>query len=266
MFFLTYLRRELRRRMRQAIFIALGLAIGIGLVITVMGASAGVKAAQAKVLRALTASAPTSPSPSSPTPPRGPRAARPRAGRASGSGPDRPRRRRRRRRRHGLPQRQVLHQRDDRHPGQRGPRRAQRGDRRRDRAPGPLSAAAGGLLLTDNRIVLPTSSSSQLRPAHLGQRGRDGHLASAPSARSATGGCPAAAPSAPPTRTRTWPWWTRTTRPRGSHPRLCRHTSRRSSSRSSASSPSRRPAARPRSTYRSRAPRSSRATRRRANR
>src|SRR5258708_22966976 len=53
MFFITYLRRELRRRMRQAIFIALGLAIGIGLVITVMGASAGVKAAQAKVLRAL---------------------------------------------------------------------------------------------------------------------------------------------------------------------------------------------------------------------
>ena len=39
--------------MRQAIFIALGLAIGIGLVITVMGASSGVKAAQAKVLRAL---------------------------------------------------------------------------------------------------------------------------------------------------------------------------------------------------------------------
>ena len=53
MFFLTYLRRELRRRMRQAILIALGLAIGIGLVITVMGASSGVQAAQAKVLRAL---------------------------------------------------------------------------------------------------------------------------------------------------------------------------------------------------------------------
>src|SRR6516164_8172583 len=53
MFFFTYLRRELRRRMRQAVFIALGLAIGIGLVITVIGASSGVKAAQAKVLRAL---------------------------------------------------------------------------------------------------------------------------------------------------------------------------------------------------------------------
>jgi putative ABC transport system permease protein len=39
--------------MRQAIFIALGLALGIGLVITVTGASAGVRQAQAKVLRAL---------------------------------------------------------------------------------------------------------------------------------------------------------------------------------------------------------------------
>jgi len=53
MFFLTYLRRELRRRMRQAIFTSLGLALGIGLVITVIGASSGVKAAQAKVLQAL---------------------------------------------------------------------------------------------------------------------------------------------------------------------------------------------------------------------
>jgi len=53
MFFITYLRRELRRRMRQAIFIALGLALGIGLVITVIGASSGVKSAQARVLQAL---------------------------------------------------------------------------------------------------------------------------------------------------------------------------------------------------------------------
>src|ERR1700689_1072271 len=53
MFFLTYLRRELRRRVRQAVFIAIGLAIGIGLVITVIGASSGVQAAQAKGLRAL---------------------------------------------------------------------------------------------------------------------------------------------------------------------------------------------------------------------
>lgn len=50
MFFLTYLKRELRRRMRQAIFIAIGLAVGIGLVITVIGASDGVKHAQSKVL------------------------------------------------------------------------------------------------------------------------------------------------------------------------------------------------------------------------
>jgi putative ABC transport system permease protein len=53
MFYFTYLRRELRRRIRQAIFIGLGLAIGIGLVITVMGASAGIKTAQASVLRSL---------------------------------------------------------------------------------------------------------------------------------------------------------------------------------------------------------------------
>jgi putative ABC transport system permease protein len=53
MFYFTYLRRELRRRMRQSIFIGLGLAIGVGLVITVMGASAGVKAAQNKVLVSL---------------------------------------------------------------------------------------------------------------------------------------------------------------------------------------------------------------------
>jgi putative ABC transport system permease protein len=53
MFFLTYLRRELRRRMRQAIFIALGLALGVGLVVTVTAASAGVKKAESGVLSAL---------------------------------------------------------------------------------------------------------------------------------------------------------------------------------------------------------------------
>jgi putative ABC transport system permease protein len=53
MFFVTYLRRELRRRMRQAIFIALGLAVGIGLVVTVVAASAGVKKAEADVLSSL---------------------------------------------------------------------------------------------------------------------------------------------------------------------------------------------------------------------
>jgi len=53
MFFFTYLARELRRRMRQAIFIALGLAVGVGLVITVTAASAGVRNAQAGVLKGL---------------------------------------------------------------------------------------------------------------------------------------------------------------------------------------------------------------------
>ena len=53
MFFFTYLTRELRRRLRQAIFIALGLAVGVGLVITVTAASAGVKNAQADVLKGL---------------------------------------------------------------------------------------------------------------------------------------------------------------------------------------------------------------------
>jgi putative ABC transport system permease protein len=53
MFFVTYLRRELRRRMRQAIFVALGLAVGVGLVVTVAAASAGVKKAQSGVLSAL---------------------------------------------------------------------------------------------------------------------------------------------------------------------------------------------------------------------
>ena len=53
MFFFTYLARELRRRLRQAIFIALGLAVGVGLVVTVTAASAGVKNAQAEVLKGL---------------------------------------------------------------------------------------------------------------------------------------------------------------------------------------------------------------------
>jgi putative ABC transport system permease protein len=53
MFYFTYLARELRRRLRQAIFIALGLAIGVGLVLTVTAAAAGVKNAQADVLKGL---------------------------------------------------------------------------------------------------------------------------------------------------------------------------------------------------------------------
>jgi putative ABC transport system permease protein len=53
MFFLTYLRRELRRRVHQAIFVALGLALGVGLVVTVAAASAGVTKAEAGVLAGL---------------------------------------------------------------------------------------------------------------------------------------------------------------------------------------------------------------------
>ena len=53
MFYFTYLARELRRRRRQAAFIALGLAVGVGLVLTVTAASAGVKNAQAGVLKGL---------------------------------------------------------------------------------------------------------------------------------------------------------------------------------------------------------------------
>jgi putative ABC transport system permease protein len=53
MYFFTYLARELRRRRRQAVFIALGLAVGVGLVLTVTAASAGVKNAQAGVLKGL---------------------------------------------------------------------------------------------------------------------------------------------------------------------------------------------------------------------
>jgi putative ABC transport system permease protein len=53
MFFVTFLRRELWRRRRQAVVIALGLAVGIGLVITVTAAAAGVRAAQGRVLKSL---------------------------------------------------------------------------------------------------------------------------------------------------------------------------------------------------------------------
>jgi putative ABC transport system permease protein len=162
MFFLTYLRRELRRRMRQAIFIAIGLAIGIGLVITVMGASSGVKAAQAKVLRALYGIGTDVTVTTKPTPPKGAQGSAPIA-----SGP-------------------VNGQASQN--GQAGPHAQacingkcytsgtidtlDSGDY------GPLStatiatiarlahvsAAAGGLVLTDNRIVLPTGSNARLVP------------------------------------------------------------------------------------------------------
>jgi len=52
-FFFRYLGRELGRRGRQAVVIGLGLALGIGLVITVSAAAAGVRNAQASVLRSL---------------------------------------------------------------------------------------------------------------------------------------------------------------------------------------------------------------------
>ena len=155
MFFLTYLRRELRRRMRQAVFIAIGLAIGIGLVITVIGASSGVKAAQAKVLRALygigtDVTVTTKPPPAS---------GAPIGGRATSGGP-----------------------------GGQGPRAemcvggkcytsgtvdvlavqdmgslSQSQVAQIARLHG-VSAAAGGLVLTDNRITLPSASSPNLQP------------------------------------------------------------------------------------------------------
>src|ERR1700751_1144404 len=53
MFFFTYLAKELRRRLRQSVFIALGLAVGVGLVVTVTAAAAGVRNAQAGVLKGL---------------------------------------------------------------------------------------------------------------------------------------------------------------------------------------------------------------------
>jgi putative ABC transport system permease protein len=51
--FLIYLRRELRRRKKAALVISMGLALGIALVITVTSVSAGMTAAQDKVLQSL---------------------------------------------------------------------------------------------------------------------------------------------------------------------------------------------------------------------
>jgi putative ABC transport system permease protein len=154
MFFLTYLRRELRRRMRQAIFIALGLAIGIGLVITVMGASSGVKAAQAKVLRALYGIGTDVTVTIKPKPPSG----RPLTGQANGAGPS-----------GGGHATVCLNGKcytsgtiDTLVSGDHGALSAATAARIAGLR--HVSAAAGGLLLTDNRIVLPTSSSSQLQP------------------------------------------------------------------------------------------------------
>jgi putative ABC transport system permease protein len=164
MFFLTYLRRELRRRMRQAIFIALGLAVGIGLVITVLGASSGVRAAQAKVLRALygigtDVTVTTKPKPFS---------AAPISGRANsgsgtvgaGSGGAGS----------GGPHAQVCINGKCYSSGTIDTllsvnygSLSQRTAAAIARLHGVL-AAAGGLVLTDNRIVLPSSSSASLQP------------------------------------------------------------------------------------------------------
>src|SRR5690349_1964777 len=162
MFFLTYLRRELRRRMRQAIFIAIGLAIGIGLVITVMGASSGVKAAQAKVLRALYGIGTDVTVTTKPTPPKGaqgsaPIASGPTNGKSGPSGQN------------GPHAQACINGKcytsgtiDTLDSGDYGPLSA--ATIARIAKLKHVSAAAGGLVLTDNRIVLPTGSSSRLLP------------------------------------------------------------------------------------------------------
>jgi putative ABC transport system permease protein len=155
MFFFTYLRRELRRRMRQAIFIALGLAVGVGLVITVIGASAGVKAAQAKVLRALYGIGTDITVTTKPKAPTG----RPTTGQSNqavGAGPGG---------RAGVCINGKCYSSgtiDTLTSGDQGPLSAQTAAKIARLA--HVRDAAGGLLLTDNRIVLPTGSNSQLTP------------------------------------------------------------------------------------------------------
>jgi putative ABC transport system permease protein len=167
MFFLTYLRRELRRRMRQAIFIAIGLAIGIGLVITVMGASSGVKAAQAKVLRTLYGIGTDITVTTKPTPPKGaqgsaPIASGPTSGQNGQNGQQGPSG-------NGSPAQACINGKcytsgtiDTLDSGDYGPLSAATIARIAQLK--HVSAAAGGLVLTDNRIVLPTGSNSRLVP------------------------------------------------------------------------------------------------------
>jgi putative ABC transport system permease protein len=163
MFFLTYLRRELRRRMRQAIFIAIGLAIGIGLVITVMGASSGVKAAQAKVLRALYGIGTDVTVTTKPTPPKGAQGSGPvSSGQATSGGPGGGS--------NGGPHAQVCINGkcftsgtiDTLDSGDYGP--LSTATIAKIARLHHVAAAAGGLVLTDNRIVLPTGSDSRLVP------------------------------------------------------------------------------------------------------
>jgi putative ABC transport system permease protein len=158
MFFLTYLRRELRRRMRQAAFIAIGLAIGIGLVITVIGASSGVKAAQAKVLRALYGIGTDVTVTTKPAAPSGQPIS---SGRATSGGPGQG----------GTGPRAEIclggkcytsGTVDALALGDTGPISAAqvaRIARLHD-----VSAAAGGLMLTDNRVTLPSASNPNIQP------------------------------------------------------------------------------------------------------
>ncbi|HET9969631.1 MAG TPA: ABC transporter permease, partial [Streptosporangiaceae bacterium] len=149
----------LRRRMRQAIFIAIGLAIGIGLVITVMGASSGVKAAQAKVLRALYGIGTDVTVTTKPTPPKGAHGSAPIAsGPTNGkSGPSS---------QNGPHAQACINGKcytiDTLDTGDYGPLSAATIARIAQLK--HVSAAAGGLVLTDNRIVLPTGSNSRLVP------------------------------------------------------------------------------------------------------
>ncbi len=154
MFFFTYLRRELRRRMRQAVFIALGLALGIGLVITVMGASSGVKAAQAKVLRALYGIGTDVTVTTKPKPPSG----KPAAGSQHATGPGGSRSAGACLNGKCYTSGTIDTLSSDDYGSLDDPAVASIA-RLRD-----VSAAAGGLVLTDNRIVLPSGSNSTLQP------------------------------------------------------------------------------------------------------
>src|SRR5580700_2484245 len=160
MFFLTYLGRELRRRMRQAVFIAIGLAIGIGLVITVIGASSGVKAAQAKVLRALYGIGTDVTVTTKPKPPSGqPAAGQGTSGQATSGGPG-----------GGGPRAEIcLNGKcytsgtvDTLVPGDTGA--LSQSEVAQIARLHDVSAVAGGLVLTDNRITLPSASNPDIQP------------------------------------------------------------------------------------------------------
>jgi putative ABC transport system permease protein len=156
MFFFTYLRRELRRRMRQAVFIALGLAIGIGLVITVIGASSGVKAAQAKVLRALYGIGTDLTVTTKPKAPSN----KPTTGQGTSGGNIGP----------GSPRAEICVNGKCYTSGTVDTLSTQETGPLSEATVGQIarlhhvSAAAGGLLLTDNRITLPSASNPNLSP------------------------------------------------------------------------------------------------------